>query len=123
MNMVFLEGTVSRAPKMFRGDNWNMVAFSVQTVRKYEGKEFKEFHKVVAFNDVEAIQTLKEGDGVYVRGTIKSRKTKDKNGNEVWEKQVQAQAVYKALLSEVMTNWNEFAQAAPKQAEPVGIPF
>ena len=87
LNKVILIGRVGKDPDTFQfDDGTKKMSFSFATTENYrdksgEWKDSTEWHNVVGYRYL-AEKNIAKGDLLYVEGKIKSRKYKDKDGNE-----------------------------------------
>ena len=99
LNKVLLLGRVGQDPNIFTFDNGNKkISFSVATNENYRDKnsnewvEQTEWHNVVGYGYT-AEKNIVKGDLVYVEGKIKTRKWKDKDGNDRYTTEIVAEKV------------------------------
>lgn len=88
LNKVILIGRIGRDPDTFiYDDGTKKISFSLATTESYrdrgtnEWREQTEWHNIVGYRYL-ADKKIAKGDLVYIEGKIKSRKYKDKDGNE-----------------------------------------
>jgi single-strand DNA-binding protein len=101
LNRVTLMGHLGRDPDTRYLPNGDPVAnFSVATSQKWKDKkgdwqEKTEWHRVSAFGKTAEIAgELRKGEGVYVDGSIQTRKWTDKEGKERETTEISAKTVW-----------------------------
>lgn len=85
LNKVILIGRVGREPEIkYASDGSMVVNFSVVTSEKINGKEYKEWHRIVAWGKIADIcaEYLHKGDMVYLEGRMQTQRWEDKDGNK-----------------------------------------
>jgi len=102
VNKVILVGRLGKDPEMRYLDNGDAVCnFSLATGEKWtdkqtgEKKESTEWHRITVWRkQAEACgQYLAKGKQAYVEGKLKTRKWQDRDGNDRWTTEVQANSV------------------------------
>lgn len=114
INEVKILGTVSQAVRVNPTQNGSVANVSVVTVKKRGEYDVKKFHSVTCWNDLaDEASTLKEGDRVFVSGTLDTDKY-DKNGQTVYKDKITASALIKAASG------SSVSQSAPSNGGPPG---
>ena len=99
INKVILVGNLGRDPEVrYTPDNNAITNISVATTDRYkdkhtgEQKEITEWHRVVFYRKLAEIvgQYLKKGSSVYIEGRIRTRKWQDKEGQERYTTEIEA---------------------------------
>jgi single-strand DNA-binding protein len=88
LNKVILIGRIGKDPETYQfEDGTKKISFSLATTESYrdksteEWKDITEWHNIVGYRYL-AERNVAKGDLVYVEGKIKTRKYKDKDGND-----------------------------------------
>ena len=88
LNKVILIGRIGKDPDTFQfDDGTKKISFSLATTESYrdktsnDWKDITEWHNIVGYRYL-AEKNVAKGDLIYVEGKIKSRKYKDRDGNE-----------------------------------------
>ena len=88
LNKVILIGRIGKDPDTYQfEDGTKKISFSLATTESYrdrttdEWKDITEWHNIVGYRYL-AERNVAKGDLVYVEGKIKTRKYKDKEGND-----------------------------------------
>jgi single stranded DNA-binding protein len=101
INSVTILGTVVRDARINPTKTGHVSNFSVVTVKKRGEFEIKKFHNVTCWNDLaEASSTLKEGDRVFVSGSIESDRF-EKEGQTTYRDKITASAMERVAASVV----------------------
>jgi len=88
LNKVILIGNIGKDPDTFQfDDGTKKISFSLATTESYrdrttnEWKDITEWHNIVGYRYL-AESNVAKGDLVYIEGKIKTRKYKDRDGND-----------------------------------------
>ena len=123
VNKAILVGHLGQDPEVRYMTNGDAVAtVSIATSESWKDKvtgeknEITEWHRVVFFRKLAEIvgQYLKKGSAVYVEGRIRTRKWKDKEGQERYTTEIEADEI-KMLGGKPREEGTESAPQGPKQ--------
>lgn len=98
LNKVMLIGRIGKDPDTFTFDNGNKkISFTLATTESYRDKENNwvdqtEWHNIAGYRYL-AEKNFAKGDLVYVEGKIKTRKYTDKEGNDRYITEIQADKI------------------------------
>lgn len=127
VNKVIIIGNLGQEPDVKTMSNGTMVAnISVATSEAWtdrntnERKEVTEWHRIVLYRRLAEIagEYLHKGSKVYVEGKLKTRKWQDKNGQERYTTEIQADNVQMLdSRAQGQQGGNQGYQAPPPQAQ------
>lgn len=99
LNKVILIGRMGKDPDTYQfEDGTKKISFSLATTESYrdkstnEWKDITEWHNVVGYRYL-AEKNIAKGDLLYVEGKIKSRKYKDKEGQDRYTTEIVAEKI------------------------------
>lgn len=99
LNKVILIGRMGKDPDTYQfEDGTKKISFSLATTESYrdkstnEWKDITEWHNIVGYRYL-AEKNIAKGDLLYVEGKIKSRKYKDKDGNDRYTTEIIAEKI------------------------------
>ena len=99
LNKVILIGRVGKDPETFQfDDGTKKISFSLATTESYrdkvanDWKDITEWHNVIGYRYL-AEKNIAKGDLIYVEGKIKTRKYKDKEGNDRYQTEIIAEKI------------------------------
>ncbi len=129
LNKVLLLGRIGQDPNIFTFENGNKkISFPLATNENYKDKnsnewiEQTEWHNIVGYGYV-AEKNLVKGDLVYVEGKIKTRKWKDKDGNDRYTTEIVADKINIIAKAGSMQGGGQSQAAQPdiSQTDKAGI--
>ena len=115
-NEVILAGKISSDANLkYSQGGLAILSFSLETKSSHTNKEGErvensEYHRIVAFGSVAEIELYK-GDMVFVSGRIKSRKYQDRDGNERYITEINANRIVNLLQEQ------QSAEPQPQQRQ------
>lgn len=123
LNKVILIGRIGKDPETYQfEDGTKKISFSLATTESYrdrttdEWKDITEWHNIVGYRYL-AERNIAKGDLVYVEGKIKTRKYKDKDGNDRYLTEIVAEKL--SMLSRYQTNESRPAPVSTPQEATV----
>ena len=134
LNEVKLIGYLGRDPEVF-GQNGNTVRIAVATKNRWKDKntgeirEETEWHRVVLFRQLAefAEKYLKKGNLIYVSGSLKTEKYKDKDGIDRYATNIVARSIQSLERTERVQQTATSSKEKPVVNEPLDmdddIPF
>lgn len=138
LNKVILIGRMGKDPDTYQfEDGTKKISFSLATTESYrdkstnEWKDITEWHNIVGYRYL-AEKNIAKGDLLYVEGKIKSRKYKDKDGNDRYTTEIIAEKINILIRFQQGERSNPYSSSEPadetatnvSQEEPGGdLPF
>ncbi len=99
INKVILIGHIGKDPDIFTfDDGTKRISFSLATTESYrdrstnEWRDQTEWHNIVGYRYL-AEKNVAKGDMIYVEGKIKNRKYTDRDGNDRYITEIQAEKI------------------------------
>lgn len=135
VNTVILVGNLGNDPESrFLPSGGAVTNISIATSESWKDKqtgamqERTEWHRVVFFNRLAEIaaEYLKKGSKVYVRGSLRTRKWQDNNGQDRYSTEIVADEMQmldsRGSMGDSSGAYNEYQSSAP-QSQPMGQPM